>query len=267
MSSLQGSAGDHVEHRQHLDEVAPSHDADRCALCARRRRDERLLAGPAPPPNDLRSAIRIGREIGRGFLALRGVGPAATVFGSARTPPDNDDYATARRLGEQLARAGFVVMTGGGPGIMEAANRGAREAGGRSIGVNIRLPHEQRPNPYLDLMLEFDYFFVRKLMLVRYSCGFVAFPGGFGTFDEIFEALTLMQTGKLRDFPVVLMDRAYWTPIVDLLRQQLLRRGSIDERDLDLFSITDSPEEAADCLRRCARKRFGLVLPAPFHQG
>jgi uncharacterized protein (TIGR00730 family) len=240
-----------------------SHDAEQCRLCAQRRREDVLLAGPARRRSDLRSALRIVRELLRGFLGLRGLGPAVTVFGSARTSADDGGYATARRLGGVLAGTGFTVMTGGGPGIMEAANRGAREAGGRSIGLNIRLPHEQRPNPYLDLMLEFDYFFVRKLMLVRYSCGFVVFPGGFGTLDEIFEALTLMQTGKLRDFPVILMDAAYWTPIVDLLRRQLLGRGAIDARDLDLLSITDSPEEAAACLQRCARKRFGLALATP----
>jgi uncharacterized protein (TIGR00730 family) len=167
----------------------------------------------------------------------------------------------ARRLGGLLAGSGFTVMTGGGPGIMEAANHGAREAAGRSIGLNIRLPHEQRPNPYLDLVLDFDYFFLRKLMLVRYSCGFVVFPGGFGTFDEIFEALTLMQTGKLRDFPLVLMNAAYWSPIVDLLRRQLLDHGAIDPRDLDLLSVIDSPDEAAACLQRCASKRFGIALP------
>lgn len=242
-------------------EIAPgAHDPEHCPLCAGRRRDELLLAGPARRRNDLRSAFRIGRELLRSFLALRDVGTAATVFGSARTPSAHADYATARRLGGLLAEAGFTVFTGGGQGIMEAANRGAREAGGRSIGLNIRLPHEQQPNPYLDLMLEFDYFFVRKLMLVRYSCGFVVFPGGFGTFDEIFEALTLMQTGKLRDFPVVLMDAAYWTPIVDVLRRQLLGRGAIHEHELDLLRITDSPEEAVACLQRCARERFGLSL-------
>jgi uncharacterized protein (TIGR00730 family) len=243
-------------------EATEVHAAETCRLCAQRQREDELLAGPARRRSDVRSTFRIVRELLRGFFALRGLGPAVTVFGSARTSAADGGYATARQLGGVLAQAGFTVITGGGPGIMEAANRGAREASGRSIGLNIRLSHEQRPNPYLDLMVEFDYFFVRKLMLVRYSCGFVVFPGGFGTLDEIFEALTLMQTGKVRDFPVVLMDAAYWTPIVDVLRRQLLGRGAIDPRDLDLLSVTDSPEEAAACLQRCARRRFGLTLTA-----
>nr|HPK65794.1 TIGR00730 family Rossman fold protein [Thermoanaerobaculia bacterium] len=147
---------------------------------------------------------------------------------------------TSRRLAE----AGFTIMTGGGPGIMEAANRGAREGGGRSIGCNIELPHEQRPNPYLDLFLEFRYFFVRKVMLVKYSHAFVVFPGGFGTLDELFETMTLIQTGKILDFPVVIMGREYWQPLFDLMRGTLLAHGTVSPEDLERLTFTDSPAEA-----------------------
>jgi hypothetical protein len=235
-------------------------------LCARRRRDAELFQGPLKRRNALWSALRITAEIVRGFARLRRLGPAITVFGSARTRPSDGEYGIAREVGGGLADAGFAVITGGGGGIMEAANRGAHEKGGRSIGCNIVLPHEQRPNAYLDVMLEFDHFFVRKLMLVRYSCGFVVFPGGFGTFDEVFEALTLMQTGKLRDFPLVLMGTAYWTPIVDLLRAQMLARGTVTDGDFDLLSVTDSADEAVGCIQRCARRRFGIV-PATSSSG
>jgi hypothetical protein len=149
-------------------------------------------------------------------------------------------------------------MTGGGPGIMEAANRGAKEAGGRSIGCNIKLPHEQEPNPYLDLMVEFRYFFVRKVMLVKYSYAYVAFPGGFGTMDEIFEAATLIQTGKMNDFPLVLMGSDYWKPLVGFLRDTMLAAGTIEPKDLKRLLITDSPEEAASTIFNAATTKFGL---------
>jgi uncharacterized protein (TIGR00730 family) len=234
--------------------------AEACPLCEGHLRDRQLLAPAGSLSKDVASALRMGREILHGFLAMRRLGPAVTVFGSARTGPTDPDYARARLLGRHLVEAGFTVITGGGPGIMEAANRGAREAEGRSIGCNIRLPREQAPNPYLDVMIEFDHFFARKLMLVKYSCGFVVFPGGFGTLDEVFEALTLAQTRKIQDFPIVLIGRSYWEPFLAVLTQQTLGRRLVDQTDLRLLSVTDSPEEAAHCMRSCAVSRFGIAL-------
>lgn len=202
--------------------------------------------------------MRIFLEFIRGFRALHFVGPCVTVFGSARFGEEHPAYGMARAMGRLLAREGFTVMTGGGPGIMEAANRGAREAGGRSIGCNIRLPVEQVPNPYLDRWITFRHFFVRKVMLIKYSCAFVAMPGGFGTLDELFEALTLIQTGKIRGFPVILVGREYWDPLLAFLRARPLARRAIDPEDLDRLVVTDSVEEAADCIRHCAVERFGL---------
>lgn len=231
-----------------------------CRLCEGHRRDRRLLSPSRSWPGDIASALGIGLEILRGFMAMRQLGSSVTVFGSARTSAGHPDYALALMLGRRLAEAGFTVITGGGPGIMEAANRGAREAEGRSVGCNIRLPREQVPNRYLDLMIEFDHFFARKLMLVKYSCGFVVFPGGFGTFDEIFEALTLAQTRKIRDFPIILVGRSYWDPLLAVLKERMIERHMVDAADLGLLSVTDSPDEAAHCLRACAVTRFGLRL-------
>lgn len=194
--------------------------------------------------------LRIGAEFIRGFRALHFVGPCVTVFGSARTPEVDPHYQAARTIGARLAGAGFSVITGGGPGIMEAANRGAREAGGVSIGCNIELPMEQKPNPYLDRFVEFRYFFVRKVMLVKYSYGFIVLPGGFGTLDEIFETATLVQTRKIAGFPIILVGREYWSPLFDFMRDRLLTRGAIAPEDLDAFFLTDSAEEAVDHLCR-----------------
>jgi uncharacterized protein (TIGR00730 family) len=187
------------------------------------------------------------------------VGPCVTVFGSARFPADHRYYELARRLGANLARVGFTVMTGGGPGIMEAANRGAKEAGGRSVACNIELPREQQPNAYLDDFVTFRYFFVRKVMLAKYSYAFVALPGGFGTLDEMFEMATLIQTGKVKGFPLVLLGESYWRPLLDFLREVPLAAGTIDQADLDRFFVTDSPEAAADHVRDVALGQFGLV--------
>ena len=165
----------------------------------------------------------------------------------------------ARQVGAGLARAGFTVMTGGGPGIMEGANRGAREAGGRSVGCNIELPKEQKPNPYLDRWVTFRHFYVRKVMLVKYSYAFIALPGGFGTLDEITETATLIQTGKISNFPVVLMGTEFWKPFVDFMRGTLLKEGTIEAADLDHFLVTDSPDEAVDHVRDTATKSFGLA--------
>ena len=194
----------------------------------------------------------------RGFRALHFVGPCVSVFGSARFKADHPYYALGRELGARLARVGFTVMTGGGPGLMEAANRGAKEAGGRSVGCNIELPHEQRPNPYLDHWVTFRHFYVRKVMLVKYSYAFVALPGGFGTLDETFEVATLVQTGKVREFPIVLMGRDYWRPLIDFVRNRLLVEGTIDPGDAQLLLTTDSAEEAVEWVTGIGMRRFGL---------
>ena len=214
-----------------------------------------FLEGPKSRLRELGRALRIFSEFIRGFRALHFLPPCVTVFGSARFDEDHRYYALGREMGARIARLGLTVMTGGGPGIMEAANRGAREAGGLSIGCNIRLPHEQVPNPYLDRMIEFRYFFVRKVMLVKYSQAFVVLPGGFGTMDEIFETVTLMQTGKIYDFPLVLMGVDYWRPLIAFLRDGMVREGTIAAEDVDRIVVTDDPEEATACLRGCPALR------------
>jgi len=205
-----------------------------------------FLAGPRTRGFELRRALRIFFEFLRGFRALHFIGPCVTVFGSARFPETHPHYELGREVGRRLALAGFTVMTGGGPGIMEAANRGAKDVGGRSVGCNIMLPQEQKPNQYLDRWVEFRYFFVRKVMLVKYSYAFVALPGGFGTMDEIFETATLVQTGKIQDFPILLMGTEYWQPLLDFLRARMVRDGTIAAGDLGHLILTDSPDEAVD---------------------
>ena len=192
--------------------------------------------------------MRITGEFVTGFDALAGIGPAVTVFGSARTREDDPMYAAARAVGARLARAGFATITGGGPGIMEAANRGAQGAGGLSVGANIELPFEQGMNPYVNLPLNFRYFFVRKTMFAKYAEGFICFPGGFGTLDELFESLTLIQTGKLGMFPVVLFGAAYWRGLVDWIRDTVLAAGKINPPDLDLLTVTDDPDQAVQVM-------------------
>lgn len=218
-----------------------------------------FLRGPQPRGFELWRACRIFWEIMRGFRALHFVGPCVTVFGSARFGEGHPYYALGRDAGARLARVGFTVMTGGGPGLMEAANRGAREAGGRSIGCNIELPVEQAPNAYLDRWITFRHFFVRKLMLVKYSYAFVALPGGFGTLDELFEVATLVQTGKIRDFPIVLLGTQYWQPLVDLIRGRLVSERTIDQADADRIVVTDSPAEAIERIASVATRQFGLT--------
>ncbi|MDA0270426.1 MAG: TIGR00730 family Rossman fold protein [Chloroflexi bacterium] len=220
--------------------------------------EQLFLGGPDERGSELLRLIRIGIEFIRGFRRFHFLGPCVTVFGSARVPEGHPYYELAREVGRELARSGFTVMTGGGPGIMEAANRGAREAGGASVGCNIRLPMEQEPNRYMDRFIEFHYFFVRKVMLAKYSYAFVMLPGGFGTMDEAFEVVTLEQTGKMRDFPVVFMGTEYWAGLFDFMRDTVLAHGMIEPEDLDRFLITDSPHEAADAIRDAALKRFGL---------
>jgi len=198
---------------------------------------------------------RIADELRTGFDALSGVGAAASFFGSARTPPDDPEYALAREAARLVGESGLAIITGGGPGIMEAANRGARDAGACSIGLNIELPFEQGGNPYCDIALEFHYFFARKIMFVRYASGFVVFPGGFGTLDELFEALTLTQTGKITEFPVILFDSDYWGGLVDWLRERMLAEGKISPDDLDLFTLVDEPTEVRDLLMSAAHRQ------------
>ncbi|HEX6582747.1 MAG TPA: TIGR00730 family Rossman fold protein [Thermoleophilaceae bacterium] len=198
---------------------------------------------------------RITEELRTGFDALSGVGAAASFFGSARTPPDDPEYALARETARLVGESGLAVITGGGPGIMEAANRGAKDAGACSIGLNIELPFEQGGNPYCDIELEFHYFFARKIMFVRYASGFVVFPGGFGTLDELFEALTLTQTGKITEFPVILFHSDYWGGLVDWLRERMVAEGKISPDDLDLFAVLDEPTEVRDLLMSAAHRQ------------
>jgi uncharacterized protein (TIGR00730 family) len=221
--------------------------------------EERIfLEGPHGRGFELGRALRIFGELIHGFRSLHFVGPCVTVFGSARFPAVHPYYALTREVGARIAQAKFTVMTGGGPGLMEAANRGAKEANGISVGCNIVLPQEQKPNSYLDKWVEFRYFFVRKLMLVKYSYGFVAAPGGFGTLDELFEVATLIQTGKIKNFPVVLLGVDYWSPLLAFLRESLLMNAAIDTQDLDELLVTDSPSEAVSFIQRCVTERFGL---------
>ena len=191
---------------------------------------------------------RARRELEMGFDALADLGRAVSIFGSARTPRDHPEYAAAREVARRLGERGCAIITGGGPGVMEAANRGARDANARSIGLNIELPFEQHANPYLDTSLEFHYFFTRKVMFVRYASGFVVFPGGFGTLDEAFEALTLEQTDKVFDFPVVLVGTEFWGGLVDWIKEQLLDGGKISPGDIDLLSVTDDLDEVVERL-------------------
>jgi uncharacterized protein (TIGR00730 family) len=206
--------------------------------------ERRFLRGSHENPRELATAGRVFLEFIRGFENLGGLGPCVTVFGSARFEEDHRYYELARALGRALAERGYAVMTGGGPGIMEAANRGAKEGGGVSIGCNIELPMEQEPNPYLDRFVEFEYFFVRKVMLVKYSQAFVVMPGGFGTLDEVFETATLMQTGKVDPFPIIGMGSDFWLPLRVFLQQSLLKEKTISESDRELFTLTDSVEAA-----------------------
>jgi uncharacterized protein (TIGR00730 family) len=234
----------------------PRHDAEGVG-----RPDRVLLAGPHSRRRDLWLVLRTIRDFIRGFRTLHFVGPCVTVFGSARFDESHPYYAVGRDLGSAVARLGFTVMTGGGPGLMEAANRGARDAGGRSVGCNIELPREQTPNPYLDRWVRCRYFFVRKVLLFKYSYAFVALPGGFGTLDELLEALTLIQTKKIASFPVVLIGTAYWRPFEALLAG-LVSAGTIDPADLRLMLVTDNVADAARHIERHALRQFGLVSPS-----
>jgi uncharacterized protein (TIGR00730 family) len=221
--------------------------------------DEELLAAEFTDVVSLHSdaerIARIANELAHGFRALTRLGPAVSIFGSARTPAEDPSYAAARELGAILARSGLAVITGGGGGIMEAANRGAQEAGGRSIGLNIELPHEQQGNVYTDLALQFHYFFVRKLMFVRYASAFVVMPGGFGTLDELFEAATLIETHKIRHFPLILYGADYWQGLYAWLQSGPLAHGNINDDDLEIVSILEDPHAVAELAVAAARRQ------------
>lgn len=198
-------------------------------------------------------------ELVEGFEALNNIGPAVTIFGSARLAPGSPYYNKCLKVAENLAKDGFAVISGGGPGIMEAANKGAQNANGTSVGLNIELPMEQTPNLYQDVKVEFRYFFVRKLMFVKYAVGYVIFPGGFGTIDELFEALTLIQTKKIRGFPVVLVGKDYWSGLIDWMKKSVLTAGSISPEDLDFMHIVDEPEEACAIINKRYKDRLSGV--------
>jgi uncharacterized protein (TIGR00730 family) len=229
--------------------------------------DERLLSRQVEPeqPEMSRDAWRVFRIMGEfveGFDTLARLGPAVSIFGSARTVRGDPEYVAAERTASMLAREGFAVITGGGPGIMEAANRGAWEAGGDSVGCNIELPFEQGMNEYVQTAINFRYFFVRKMMFVKYAEAFIIFPGGFGTMDELFESLTLIQTGKVRDFPVVLFGSTYWKGLLDWLRETMLSSGKILPHDLQLMTVTDSPEEAVKTVIECYERNCARAADA-----
>jgi len=228
-------------------------------------RDRFLLEGPHSRTKELWILIKAMLEFIRGFRKLHFVGPCVTVFGSARFTEGHPYYELGRTVGRRLAELGFTVMTGGGPGLMEAANRGAKEGGGISVGCNIILPQEQKPNPYLDLWVTFHYFFIRKVMLFKYSYAFVVMPGGVGTMDEFFEAITLIRNRKIFDFPLVLMGKEYFQPLMGFLKNMVIE-GTIDSSDLDLLLLTDSVDEAMEHIRIHAVEKFGLTrrkVPRP----
>jgi uncharacterized protein (TIGR00730 family) len=228
--------------------------------------DEEILGAERPAVASTRSEEerlrRVHDELAAGFEALAGLGPAATLFGSARVPEGEPQYELARAVARRLGEAGLAIVTGGGPGLMEAANRGARDAGVRSVGLRIELPFEQGLNRFVDLPLHFEYFFTRKLMFVRYASGFVVFPGGFGTLDELFEALTLIQTRRVRNFPIMLVGSGYWDGLLDWLRERLAGEGKVSRSDVELLRVSDDPYEIADAVSAAARDQ-GLEPAEP----
>jgi uncharacterized protein (TIGR00730 family) len=233
----------------------PLHALNRAAKRGHRTEDEKLLAAPHPDEaafthTDPWRVLRIMSEFVEGFDALAGLGPAVTLFGSARADQDEPLYQSAREVARLLGEAGLAIITCGGPGVMEAANRGAKDAGAKSIGLNVELPFEQALNPYVDITVEFRYFFARKTMRVKYAQAFIIFPGGFGTMDELFEALTLIQTGKVRNFPVILFGSAYWQGLLDWLKATMLTEEKICPEDLDLLLVSDSPPDVRDMVLR-----------------
>jgi uncharacterized protein (TIGR00730 family) len=238
--------------------------AESALMAPPQRADQIFLEGPRSRFDELITLLRVMRDFLRGFRVLHFVGPCVTVFGSARIQRGDPDYELARKMGAAIARLGFTVMTGGGPGIMEAANRGAREAGGRSVGCNIELPFEQLANEYLDRCVRMHYFFVRKVLLVKYSYAFVFLQGGAGTLDELSEALTLIQTGKIRNFPIVVMGTDYWRELLSML-EKMARTGMIAAVDLNLLYATDSVDAAIEHIRSKGIEPFGLRRVAQRH--
>jgi uncharacterized protein (TIGR00730 family) len=226
--------------------------------------DRRILAADETAAELEQHVALIAKEFRQGFEAVDGIDrPAVTIFGSARVRDGDAPYVHARDVARRFAERGWAVVTGGGPGVMEAANRGAKEGGGLSIGFNIELPHEQHVNPYLDISVTFRHFYARKTMFVKAAEGFVVFPGGFGTADELFEALTLIQTGKVLDFPVVLFDSAYWDELLDWFRDDLLADRMISPDDLDLLHVTDDPEDVVARVLDCYERRCAHVPASP----
>ena len=219
--------------------------------------DRNLLSGPTTRLRNLMTLFRVGKDLLTAFRALHFAGPCVTIFGSARVKPGTRYYEMARQMGAACARMGFTVMTGGGPGIMQAGNQGAHEIGGRSLGVNIELPFEQDLNPYVHRAVTMRYFFTRKVVLVKYSYAFIVLPGGAGTMDEMFETMTLIQTGKLKIFPIILMGKDYWQPLMDFV-YRMADEGMISPEDPELIFFTDDVEEAAAHLQRHAVRQFGL---------
>ncbi len=247
-----------------MTEAKPQHEMQKGPVRLRRSQvehsttDQRLLDSRGPSDwvhTDPWRVLRIQAEFVEGFGSLAELGPAIAVFGSARTRPEHPHYGQAEECGRKLAEAGFAVITGGGPGTMEAANKGASQAGGVSVGLGIELPFETGLNPWVDLGVNFRYFFARKTMFVKYSQGFIALPGGIGTLDELFEALTLVQTGKKTVFPIVLVGTAYWKGMLDWMRDTMLADGKISPKDLDLVTLTDSIEEAVELMAEARRIR------------
>jgi len=239
------------------DQPFPGSDSDQCCDWGKhppKGSEHHLLKGPRLRRQELFTAINIFIEFIRGFRKLHFIGPCVTVFGSARFEEDNEYYKLAQALGKNLADAGYATMTGGGPGIMEAANRGAREGGGLSIGCNIELPHEQHPNPYLDLFVDFKYFFVRKVMLVKYSDAFVVMPGGLGTLDEVFETAVLIQTGKIEKFPIIIMGTEFWNPMERFIEESLIANQTVNPEIMNLFHLTDDPEEVIEIIAKAQAK-------------
>jgi uncharacterized protein (TIGR00730 family) len=209
--------------------------------------------------SDTWRVFRIMAELVEGFEALSNIGPAVTIFGSARLEPGSLYYNKCLKVSENLAKDGFAIISGGGPGIMEAANKGAQNGNGTSVGLNIELPMEQTPNPFQDVRVDFRYFFVRKLMFVKYAVAYVIFPGGFGTMDELYEALTLIQTKKIRGFPVVLVGKDYWQGMVDWLRKTMLAHGNISPEEIDLMHVVDEPEEVCAIINKRYKDRISGI--------
>jgi uncharacterized protein (TIGR00730 family) len=253
-----------LEPKQRKKEEVETPNINRAAKQGKPTEDEQLLIGPRVnatgvlpfTQTDPWRVLRIMGEFVEGFDALADIGPAVTIFGSARVKQGHPQYAAAVEVARLLGEAGYTIITGGGPGIMEAGNLGAQIAGARSIGLGIELPFEQGINQYVELPIEFRYFFVRKTMFVKYAEGYVIFPGGFGTMDEFFESLTLIQTGKIQNFPVVLFDSAYWKGLLDWLRQTMLAEGKIAADDLKLVIVTDSPTEVRDVIVSASQERW-----------